>query len=98
VFKSSGFLWIRSRSSPRQHYFAKRPILDQMAQCFARLGEGIDALDDRLNGPVSQTILTYSCAKREDRPMATAPLNIVVRIGGSALTTCCANFCGLSTP
>src|ERR1700680_2720046 len=36
--------------SPRQHDFAKRPILDQMAQGFARLAEGIDPLDDRLDG------------------------------------------------
>src|SRR6476659_1994734 len=36
--------------SPRQHDFAKRPILDQMSQGFARLAEGIDPLDDRLGG------------------------------------------------
>src|SRR5882762_8698769 len=36
--------------SPRQHDFAKRSILDQMAQGFARLAEAIDPLDDRLDG------------------------------------------------
>jgi hypothetical protein len=36
--------------SSHQDDFAKRPILDQMAQGFARLGEGIDPLDDRLDG------------------------------------------------
>src|SRR5580700_10053408 len=36
--------------SPRQHDFAKRPILDQMAQGFARLTEAIDPLDDRPDG------------------------------------------------
>src|SRR5882762_5025470 len=36
--------------SPRQHDFAKRPILDQMTQGFARLAEAIDPLDDRLDG------------------------------------------------
>jgi len=35
--------------SPRQDDFAKRPILSQMAQGFARLAEGIDPLDDRLD-------------------------------------------------
>ena len=37
------------RDSPRQDDFAKRPILSQMAQGFARLAEGIDPLDDRLD-------------------------------------------------
>src|SRR5229473_6107521 len=36
--------------SARQDDFAKRPILDQMTQGFARLAEGIDPLDDRLDG------------------------------------------------
>jgi hypothetical protein len=35
--------------SPRQDDFAKWPILNQMAQRFARLVEGIDPPDDRLN-------------------------------------------------
>jgi hypothetical protein len=39
-----------SRRSPRQDDFAKRPILDQMAQGFPRLAEAIDPLDDRLDG------------------------------------------------
>ena len=38
-----------ARASPRQDDFAKRPILRQMAQGFARLAEGIDPLDDRLD-------------------------------------------------
>src|ERR1700722_4186364 len=38
------------RRSPRQDDFAKRSILDQMAQGFAGLAEGIDPLDDRLDG------------------------------------------------
>src|ERR1700726_1918958 len=36
-------------ASPRQDDFAKRPILRQMAQRLARLTEGIDPLDDRLD-------------------------------------------------
>jgi hypothetical protein len=40
-----------TRRSPGQDDFAKRPILDQMAQGFARLAERIDPLDDRLDGP-----------------------------------------------
>jgi hypothetical protein len=36
-------------ASPRQDDFAKWPILNQMAQSFVRVAEGIDALDDRLN-------------------------------------------------
>ena len=36
-------------ASPRQDDFAKRPILRQMAQGLARLAEGIDPLDDRLD-------------------------------------------------
>jgi hypothetical protein len=40
-----------SDRAPRQDDFAKRPILDQMAQGFARLADGIDPLDDRLDGP-----------------------------------------------
>ncbi|HEV3246795.1 MAG TPA: hypothetical protein VG124_06300, partial [Beijerinckiaceae bacterium] len=35
--------------SPRQDDFAKWPILDQMAQGFARFAEGIDSLDNRLD-------------------------------------------------
>jgi hypothetical protein len=35
-------------SSPRQDDFAKWPILNQMAQGFARILEGIDPLDNRL--------------------------------------------------
>src|SRR5580704_17550463 len=49
-----------SHRSPRQDDFAKRPILDQMAQGFARLAEGIDPLDDRLDGPADD--------QREDVP------------------------------
>jgi hypothetical protein len=37
------------RRSPRQDDFAKRPILDQMAQGFARFAEGIDPLDNWLD-------------------------------------------------
>jgi hypothetical protein len=36
-------------ASPRQDDFAKWPILDQMAQGFARFGEGIDPLDNWLD-------------------------------------------------
>jgi hypothetical protein len=39
-----------SRRSPREDNFAKRPILDQMAQGFARLAERIHPLDDRFDG------------------------------------------------
>src|ERR1700679_1892107 len=39
-----------SHRSPRQDDFAKRPILDQMAQGLAHLAEGIEPLDDRLDG------------------------------------------------
>jgi hypothetical protein len=35
--------------SSLQDDFAKRPILDQMTQGFARLAEGIHPLDDRLD-------------------------------------------------
>ena len=46
--------------SPRQDDFAERPILDQMAQGFARLAEGIDPLDERLDGSADD--------QREDIP------------------------------
>ncbi len=46
--------------SPRQNDFAKRPVLNQMAQGFARLAEGIDPLDDRLDGSTDD--------QREDVP------------------------------
>jgi EmrB/QacA subfamily drug resistance transporter len=36
----------------------------------------------------------YSSEKREDLPMATTTLNIVMRIGGPTLTTICATFLG----
>ena len=36
----------------------------------------------------------YSSVKREDLPMATTTLNIVMRIGGPTLTTICATFLG----
>ncbi len=36
----------------------------------------------------------YSSVKREDLPMATTTLNIVMRIGGPILTTICATFLG----
>ena len=36
----------------------------------------------------------YSSIKREDLPMATTTLNIVMRIGGPTLTTICATFLG----
>jgi EmrB/QacA subfamily drug resistance transporter len=36
----------------------------------------------------------YSALRREDLPMATTTLNIVVRIGGPTLTTVCATFLG----
>jgi EmrB/QacA subfamily drug resistance transporter len=36
----------------------------------------------------------YSSVKREDLPMATTALNIVMRIGGPILTTICATFLG----
>lgn len=36
----------------------------------------------------------YVSVKREDLPMATATLNIVMRIGGPTLTTICATFLG----
>jgi hypothetical protein len=36
-------------SITRQNDFAKRPILNQMAQGSARLAEGIDPLDDWLD-------------------------------------------------
>ena len=35
--------------SSRQDDFAKRPIISQMTQGLARLAEGIDPLDDRLD-------------------------------------------------
>ena len=36
----------------------------------------------------------YSSVKREDLPMATTTLNVVMRIGGPTLTTICATFLG----
>ena len=36
----------------------------------------------------------YSSVRREDLPMATTTLNIVMRIGGPTLTTICATFLG----
>jgi MFS family permease len=36
----------------------------------------------------------YSSVRREDLPMATTALNIVMRIGGPTLTTVCATFLG----
>jgi EmrB/QacA subfamily drug resistance transporter len=36
----------------------------------------------------------YASVKREDLPMATTALNIVMRVGGPALTTICAAFLG----
>ena len=36
----------------------------------------------------------YSSVKREDLPMATTALNIIMRIGGPTLTTACATFLG----
>ena len=36
----------------------------------------------------------YSAVKREDLPMATTTLNILMRIGGPTLTTICATFLG----
>jgi hypothetical protein len=39
----------RRPRSPRQDDFPKGPIVNQMAQGFARLSEGIDPLDDRLD-------------------------------------------------
>jgi hypothetical protein len=36
----------------------------------------------------------YASVKRDDLPMATTALNIVMRVGGPALTTICAAFLG----
>jgi hypothetical protein len=36
----------------------------------------------------------YSSVKRQDLPMATTTLNIVMRMGGPTLTTICATFLG----
>jgi hypothetical protein len=36
----------------------------------------------------------YSSVKREDLPMATTTLNVVMRFGGPTLTTICASFPG----
>ncbi len=36
----------------------------------------------------------YSWVRREELPMATTTLNIVMRIGGPTLTTICATFLG----
>src|ERR1700679_2241988 len=49
------------RRSPRQHDFTERPILDTMAQAFARLAEGIGPLDDRPDRSVED--------QREDIPL-----------------------------
>jgi hypothetical protein len=36
----------------------------------------------------------YASVKRQDLPMATTTLNLVMRMGGPALTTLCATFLG----
>jgi len=70
-------------------YMANHGLVIVLLACalFVR-GVGMSAVG------VPSIAAAYSSVKREDLPMATTTLNIVMRIGGPTLTTICATFLG----
>jgi hypothetical protein len=68
-------------------YLASHGLLIAILACalFVR-GLGLSAVG------VPSIAAAYSSVKREDLPMATTTLNIVMRVGGPTLTTICATF------
>ena len=70
-------------------YMANHGFVIMILACalFVR-GVGMSAVS------VPSVSAAYSSVKREDLPMATTTLNIVMRIGGPTLTTICATFLG----
>ena len=70
-------------------YLANHGLVITMLSCalFIR-GVGMSAVG------VPSISAAYYSVKREDLPMATTTLNIVMRIGGPTLTTVCATFLG----
>jgi MFS family permease len=68
-------------------YLASHGLLIAILVCALFLrGLGMSAVG------VPSISAAYSSVKREDLPMATTALNIVMRIGGPTLTTICATF------
>jgi len=70
-------------------YLASHGLVIALLTCALFLrGMGLSAIG------TASISAAYSSVKREDLPMATTTLNIVMRIGGPTLTTICATFLG----
>lgn len=68
-------------------YLARhRLFIAMLASSLFVRGMGLSAIG------VPSTSAAYSSVRREDLPIATTALNIVMRIGGPTLTTVCATF------
>jgi EmrB/QacA subfamily drug resistance transporter len=73
---------------PFIHMADHRLVIPILAFALFIRGVGMSAVG------VPSIAAAYSSVRREDLPMATTTLNVVMRIGGPTLTTICASFLG----